>query len=78
MSLCPGSVVRLARADGTVGGCPFKKGKMFILSLGSATQERRNRDLVFLSQSWSRCPAESWVPALLEGVWRRTLLSSRP
>ena len=30
-----------------------------------------NRDLVFLSQSWSRCPAEKWVPALLEGVWTR-------
>jgi hypothetical protein len=30
-----------------------------------------NRDLVFLSQSWSRCPAEKWVRSLLEGVWTR-------
>lgn len=67
----PGSVVRLAKADGTVGGCPFKKGKLFILSLGTASKGRANRDLVFLSQSWSRCPADTWVPALLEGVWRR-------
>jgi hypothetical protein len=67
----PGSVARLAKADGTVGGCPFQKGKLFVLSLASATQGRRNRDLVFLSESWSRCPADTWVPALLEGVWRR-------
>lgn len=69
--LAPGSVVRVAKTDGAVSGCPFKKGKLFVLSLGSATQGRRNRDLVFLSNSWSRCPADTWVPALLEGVWRR-------
>jgi hypothetical protein len=74
----PGSVVRLAKADGMVGGCPFKKGKLFILSLGSATKGKTNRDLVFLNRNWSRCPAESWVPALLEGVWRRAVLLNRP
>jgi hypothetical protein len=67
----PGSVVRLAKADGTVGGCPFRKGTLFALNLVSATKDGANRDLVFLSNSWSRCPAASWVPALLEGVWRR-------
>ena len=44
-----------------------------ILGLGSASKGAGNRDLVFLSQSWSRCPAEKWVPALLEGVWTRVL-----
>jgi hypothetical protein len=39
--------------------------------LGSASKGGANRDLIFLSQSWSRCPAEKWVPALLEGVWTR-------
>ena len=67
----PGSVVRLAKADGTAGGCPFRKGSLFVLKLVGATQGGANRDLVFLNKSWSRCPAESWVPALLEGVWRR-------
>lgn len=69
----PTSVMRLANADGELAGCPFKKGKLFILSLGSASLGKANRDLVFLSQSWSRCPAEKWVPALLEGVWTRVL-----
>lgn len=70
----PDSVQRLATTDAEVGGCPFKKGTFFILSLGSACAGKANRDLVFLSQSWSRCPAENWVPALLEGVWTRVLM----
>jgi hypothetical protein len=67
----PTTVVRQAKISGEVGGCPFRRGSLFILGLGSASKGVANRDLVFLSQSWSRCPAEKWVPALLEGVWTR-------
>jgi hypothetical protein len=67
----PPTVVREAETSGEVGGCPFRRGSLFILQLGSASKGVANRDLVFLSQSWSRCPAEKWVPALLEGVWTR-------
>jgi hypothetical protein len=67
----PSTVVRQAKTSGEVGGCPFMRGSLFILELGSASKGAANRDLVFLSQSWSRCPAEKWVPALLEGVWKR-------
>jgi hypothetical protein len=65
------NVVRQAKTSGEIGGCPFRRGSLFILELGSASKGAANRDLVFLSQSWSRCPAEKWVPALLEGVWTR-------
>jgi hypothetical protein len=74
----PATVVRQAKTAGAVGGCPFGKGSLFILELGSASKGAANRDLVFLSQSWSRCPAEKWVPALLEGVWTRVSKTSRP
>src|SRR5271154_3311344 len=67
----PTTVVRQAKTSGEVGGCPFRKGSLFILGLGSASKGAANRDLVFLSQSWSHCPAEKWVRALLEGVWTR-------
>jgi hypothetical protein len=73
----PNSVVRQAKISGEVGGCPFRRGSLFILKLGSASKGAANRDLVFLNQSWSRCPAEKWVPALLEGVWVRTLATLR-
>jgi hypothetical protein len=69
----PATVVRQAKTSGEVSGCPFRKGSLFILGLGSASKGAANRDLVFLSQSWSRCPAEKWVPALLEGVWTRVV-----
>jgi hypothetical protein len=72
----PGTVVRQAKTSGEVGGCPFRRGSLFILGLASASKGAANRDLVFLSQSWSRCPAEKWVPALLEGVWTRVLAAS--
>ena len=71
----PASVVRQAKTSGEVAGCPFKRGSLFILGLGSASKGAANRDLVFLNQSWSRCPAEKWVPALLEGVWTRALVA---
>jgi hypothetical protein len=72
----PSSVVRQAKTSGEVGGCPFRRGSLFILALGGASKGAANRDLVFLSQSWSRCPAEKWVPALLEGVWTLVLATS--
>src|ERR1700733_2409029 len=69
--IAPTNVVRQAKTSGEVSGCPFRKGSLFILELGSASKGAANRDLVFLSQSWSHCPAEEWVRALLEGVWTR-------
>jgi hypothetical protein len=72
----PNTAMRIAVADGAAAGCPFRKGSLFVLELAAATKGGTNRDLVFLSQSWSRCPAESWVPALLEGVWRRAVVAS--
>jgi hypothetical protein len=67
----PLTAVRQAKISGEVGGCPFRKGSLFILGLRNASKGAANRDIVFLSQSWSRCPAEKWVPALLVGVWTR-------
>jgi hypothetical protein len=65
------TVLRQAKASGVVGGCPFRRGSLFVLQLVGASKGAANRDIVFLSQSWSRCPAEKWVPALLAGVWIR-------
>jgi hypothetical protein len=67
----PPIVLRQAKTSGEVGGCPFRRGSLFILEVGSASKGAANRDIVFLSQSWSRCAAEKWVPALLQGVWTR-------
>jgi hypothetical protein len=34
----PTTVVRQAKTSGEVGGCPFKRGSLFILGLGSASK----------------------------------------
>jgi hypothetical protein len=68
----PISVYRQATSAGSVNGCPFSRGSLFILNIGIAARAAAGRRLVFLEDSWSRCPAADWVPAMFEGLWRRT------
>jgi len=72
----PGGVFRRAKRDSNSGGCPYHQGSLFVLALGAAAKGKANRDLVFLSGSWSRCPADTWVIALLEGVWNQATQES--
>ena len=58
-----------SKVDVGIGSPGTSVRSLFVLKLVTATQGGTNRDLV--SNSWSRWPAESWVPALLEGVSRR-------
>lgn len=49
----------------------LETGALVILSLQAANATSPSGDVAFLRQSWSRCPAEQWVPALLDGIWSR-------
>jgi hypothetical protein len=69
----PISVLRQATAAGTVNGCPFSRNSLFVLNIGKASRLKEGRSLVFLDDTWSRCPASEWVPAMLEGVWKRAV-----
>jgi hypothetical protein len=71
----PVSLYRQATAAGELGGCPFSRNSLFVLAIGEASQKAEGRSLVFMDDSWSRCPANLWVPAMLEGVWKRACLS---
>ncbi|HEX4381190.1 MAG TPA: hypothetical protein VH022_14205, partial [Candidatus Acidoferrum sp.] len=46
-------------------------GSLFILNIGEAAKVEGGERLVFMRDTWSACPAERWVPAMLEGVWQR-------
>jgi len=70
----PVSVYRQALAAGQLGDCPFSRNSLFVLSIGEASQQAEGRPLVFMDESWSRCPANVWVPAMLQGVWKRAKL----
>jgi len=69
----PASVYRQSTAKGTLDGIAFPKKSLFVLEIGTASQLDHGRSLVFMEESWSRCPASTWIPAMLEGVWRRSL-----
>ena len=42
-----------------------------MLGLAEASKHENEEDMIFMAGTWSRCPAEKWVPALLEGIWNR-------
>jgi hypothetical protein len=69
--VAPASVFRQATAAGELNGNPFSNSSLFILNIGEAAKLEGAGALVFIRDSWSSCPAERWVPAMLEGVWVR-------
>jgi hypothetical protein len=73
--VAPVSLMREATAAGKINGNAFAKGSIFILNIGTASRAEGAEALVFMSGSWSSCPAEQWVPAMLEGVWSRATAS---
>jgi hypothetical protein len=72
----PVSLYRQAVAAGRLGDCPYSRHSLFVLSIGEAARQVEGRSLVFMDDSWSRCPANLWVPAMLQGVWSRAVSSA--
>lgn len=70
----PISLYRQATEAGQLGGCPFPRNALFVLEVGKASQREGGSPLVFMDGTWSRCPAADWVPAMLEGLWRRAVV----
>jgi hypothetical protein len=75
--MAPVSLLRQASSDGEIRGCPFSKNSLFVLAIGIASKAPGGRSLVFMDDSWSGCPASRWVPAMLEGVWKRAASSAQ-
>jgi hypothetical protein len=67
----PVSIYRQAMVAGELNGCRFSNGSIFVLNIGEGAKMEGASRLVFMRDSWSSCPAEQWVPAMLEGVWLR-------
>lgn len=67
----PTAVLRQPTRDTVVAGCPLGRDTIVVLALGEAAKRDGTSSFVFLKDQWSQCPADTWVPALLEGVWRR-------
>ena len=67
----PVSIYRQATVAGELKGNQFSNSSLFILNIGDAAKMEGAGRLVFMRGSWSSCPAEQWVPAMLEGIWLR-------
>ncbi|MEJ0101211.1 MAG: hypothetical protein WDO19_01045 [Bacteroidota bacterium] len=72
----PPRVFRQALEKGAAGGCPFSKNTLLLLRLKDADKNKKANDLIFMKDSWSRCPAEQWVPAVIAGTWKRVMANA--
>jgi len=67
----PDTVLRQPTAPDSAGPEQLDCGTLVALKLEDANAKTPDADLAFMRNTWSRCPAEQWVPALLAGIWRR-------
>jgi hypothetical protein len=67
----PVSLYRQTSEAVQLGKLSFPRKSLFVFEVGEASRQAGGRPLVFMEDSWSRCPAAQWVPAMLEGLWRR-------
>lgn len=69
----PASVLRQPIAPENSARGELQTGTLVILNLQAANAKAPDSDLAFLRKTWTQCPAEQWVPSLLEGIWRRAV-----
>ncbi|MGA7106340.1 MAG: hypothetical protein WBV28_20590 [Terracidiphilus sp.] len=67
----PTTVLRQPTATDVSASGNFETGTVVLLNLQAANAKTPDANLAFLRNTWSQCPAEQWVPALLEGIWLR-------
>lgn len=67
----PANILRQPTAPESSANGELETGTLVILNLQAANANAPDANLAFLRKTWSMCPAEQWVPALLGGVWRR-------
>lgn len=67
----PVNILRQPTAPVDSASGELETGTLLILGLQAANASAPDANLAFLRETWSQCPAEQWVPALLQGIWRR-------
>jgi hypothetical protein len=68
--VAPTQVLRQPTVAGTCPAGPFTENTLVLLQLEKANARMPGYDTAFMAGSWSACPAQGWVPALLAAVWR--------
>ena len=68
--VAPKQVLRQPTCAGVCPAGAFSANTLVLLQLERANARTPSYDTVFMTGSWSACPAQGWVPALLAAVWR--------
>ena len=71
--VAPGQVLRQPLVAGTCPAGSFSEDTAVLLRLERANARHPGYRTAFMSESWSWCPAQDWLPALLEAVWREAI-----
>ncbi len=67
----PAAVLRQPTAPGRIGNDDYGLDTLIVLELDKARMRRPDRNIIFMTQCWSQCPAHAWVPAFFAAFWRR-------
>jgi hypothetical protein len=67
----PASVFRQASMRGEAAAGTLRPGTLVLLQVEKARRATLSKDVAFLTNGWSRCPAHRWVPALMAAAWER-------
>ena len=73
----PATVLRQAVRPGAIPAGELRAGTLVTFGLKAAHEKTLRRDVAFMTESWSRCPAHAWVPALIGAVWDRAAAMRR-
>ena len=71
--VAPRRVMRQAtdEFESPIGGGRIRPGTLVLMSLDQARKQIPGGDISFMTERWSKCPAHSWVPSLLQAVWKK-------
>lgn len=69
----PSAVLRQADAHMITAAAELRRNTIVVCDLNAAHAREPSGDTAFMIESWSRCPAASWVTALLSAVWTQAV-----
>ncbi|MBP7705012.1 MAG: hypothetical protein KA105_06970 [Caulobacter sp.] len=75
-AVAPANVVRQWKSPASTVWGEVTPGVLTIFQLDDARYRCPSHQTVFMTESWSRCPAHHWTAALLGAVWQEALAGS--
>lgn len=76
-ALAPPNVLRQWAASASTVHGEVETGTLTIFELDKARERDPSHDVVFMTDTWSRCPAHHWTSSLLAAVWKEAV-GSKP